>query len=134
MNHSPLDRIEEFEFDKYYIYSRDEDWVNKDVEQENKVYHYILEINLRYIKKIDNKNIFDCNILLEEDELKEQYHFKFVIDRKKNLIGMFQDSELYKETIFTDHVYGTLDKNNVYYLSDLSNIIFDKEQNFENNF
>ena len=91
MNDTPLDRIEQFQVDKYYIYSKDEDWINKGIEnQDEKSYHYILEITLRYMKKVDNKDIFDCNIVLEQNDKKNIFRFKLTFDRKKNLIGMFE--------------------------------------------
>ena len=135
MNDIPLDRIEEFQVDKYYIYSKDEDWINKGVEnQDDKVYHFIIEINLRYMKKMDNKDIFDCNIVLEQNDKKDIFHFKLAIDRKKNLIGLYQDYDLYKETKFIDEVHGIQDKRNILYLIDLSDIIFDKQPEFQQNF
>ena len=134
MNDIPLDRIEQFKVNKYYIYLKDEDWANKGVEQEDKVEHFILELNLRYIKKVDNKDIFECNMVLEEDETKSIFQFKLSYSRSENLIGLFQEYDYYKETRFTDYVYCSLNNSKVYYLSDLIEIIFDKEPIFKNNF
>ena len=134
MNDTPLDRIEYFQIDKYYIYSKDEDWANKGVEQEDKVEHFILEVNLRYVKKVDNKDIFDCNMVLEEEENKSIFQFKLAYSRSENFVGLFQEYDYYKETHFSDRVYCSLNNSKVYYLSDLIEIIFDKEPIFEKNF
>ena len=50
MNDIPLDRIEQFQVDKYYIYSKDEDWINKGIEN---VISWIKD-NENNIKKILN--------------------------------------------------------------------------------
>lgn len=134
MNDTPLDRIEYFQVDKYYIYSKDEDWINKGVEQEDKVEHFILEINLRYVKKVDNKDIFDCNMVLQEEESKSIFQFKLAYSRSENFVGLFQEYDYYKETYFTDRVHCSLINSKVYYLSDLIEIIFDKEPIFKKNF
>ena len=135
MNDIPLDRIDNFELDKYYIYSKDEDWINKGVEnQDDKVYHFIIEINLRYMKKIDNKDIFDCNMVLEQNEKKEIFHFKLAFNRIDNLVGLFQTYDLYKETKFTDKVRGILNKKHKFSIIDLIDIIFDKQPDFQSVF
>ena len=132
MNDIPLDRIEEFQVDKYYIYSKDEDWINKGIEnQDDKVYHFILDINLRYMKKIDNKDIFDCNLVLEQDAKKDIFRFKLAFNRIDNLVGLFQTHDLYKETRFIDKVRGTLNKKYKFSIIDLIDIIFDKKPKFK---
>ena len=135
MNDTQLDRIAQYQIDKYYIYSKDEDWINKGIEnQVYKVYHFILEINLRYMKKIDNKDIFDCNIVLEQNDKKDIFRFKLAFNRIENLVGIFDTHDLYKETKFIDKVRGIINKKHKFSIIDLIDIIFDKKPKFQKTF
>ena len=78
------------------------------------------------MKKIDNKDIFDCNLVLEQDAKKDIFRFKLAFNRIDNLVGLFQTHDLYKETRFIDKVRGTLNKKYKFSIIDLIDIIFDK--------
>ena len=105
MNDIPLDRIEHFQVDKYYIYSKNEDWINKGIENQNdKVYHFVLEITLRYMKKINNKDIFDCNVILEQNHKKDIFRFKLAFNRINNLVGLFITHDLAVASQISDKI------------------------------
>ena len=62
MNDTPLDRIEQYQIDKYYIYSKDEDWINKGIEnQEDKVLLLIDDVGCDRIHSLHRSgDVFLC--------------------------------------------------------------------------